>query len=204
MLDVVKLAAAVGLIVPVPLTGTFARRVPLAALLGMKAPVVPGVAVQIVSPRLLLTSSRAYRYNPPGADTLYLGEGEDAASAETKQHPGLGGFARTAAAPDSVFHVEVNLTAVLDLTDPALHTRLGTDLTELTAPWRLKSPGAPTQLLGSAVLADGRFEAIRYPCAPLHQAGQGGVSLVIFRGSLRAGSTVKVHDPSGTWRESWP
>lgn len=204
MLDVLSLATALGAITPVPVTGTFARRVPLAALLGMKTPVLPGLAVQIVGPRFLLTSTRPYRYNPPGVDTLYLGEGEDVASAETKQHPGLGGFARTAAAPDSVFHVEVRLAAVLDLTDGSLHAKLGTDLVELTAPWRLKSPGAPTQLLGATVLADGRFEAIRYPCAPLHNAGQSGVSLVIFLEKLQPGSEAILHDPSGIWRERLP
>jgi RES domain-containing protein len=204
MLSEPDLSAVVDTITPVSLTGTFARRVPLAALLGMNAPVVPGVALQIVSPRFLLTPTSAYRYNSPGVAALYLGEGENVAAAEVKQHPGLAGFARKPSPPDTLFHVEVTLAAVLDLTDLGVQSVLSTTVAELTAPWRLRSPNAPTQLLGAAVVAGARFEAIRYPCAPLQHAGECGVSLVVFRKSFWPGSTVKVHDPGGTWHESWP
>ncbi len=204
MLSEPSLSAVVDIITPVPLVDTFARRVPLAALLGMNAPVVPGVALQIVSPRFLLTPTSAYRYNQPGVAALYLGEGENVATAEVKQHPGLAGFARKPSPPDTLFHVEVKLAAVLDLTDLGVQSALGTSIAELTAPWRLQSPNAPTQLLGAAIVAGARFEAIRYPCAPLQHAGESGVSLVIFRESLWPGSAVRVHDPSGTWQEQWP
>lgn len=200
----VGLSAALASLAPGPLSGTFARRVSLAALLGMKGPVVPGVALRIVSPRFLLTTMRAYRYTPPGIPALYLGEGEEVAAAEVKQHPGLAGFERKPSAPDTVFHVEVTLSAVLDLTAADAQATLGSNLTELTAPWRLKSPAAPTQRLGAAVIVDSRFEGIRYPCAPLHHVGKTAASLVIFRDKLRSGSSVKVHDPNGTWQETWP
>ncbi len=198
------LFSALATLAPSPLADTYARRVPLAALLGMKGPVVPGVALQIVSPTFLLTPTKAYRYNPPNIAALYLGEGEDVAAAEVKQHAGLAGFARKASPPDTVFHVEVNLRAVLDVTITSVQSTLGTNPDELIAPWRLKSPAAPTQLLGAAAAASDRFEAIRYPCAPLHRAGQAGVSLVVFRDKLQPGSKVRIHDPSGTWQESWP
>ena len=77
MLSEPELSTVVDTLTPVSLADTFARRVPLAALLGMNAPVVPGMALQIVSPRFLLTPTSAYRYNPADVAALYLGEGEN-------------------------------------------------------------------------------------------------------------------------------
>jgi RES domain-containing protein len=204
MISNAALGAALATLTPRPLEDTFARRVPLADLLGVKAKVLPSVALRIVTPTFLLTTTKAYRYTPPDLAALYLGEGEDVAAAEVKQHPGLTGFARKPTPPHTVYHVEVKLSAVLDVTTEEAQSKLGTDLVELTAPWRLKSPCAPTQQLGGAAFADSRFEAIRYPCAPLHLVGQSGASLVIFRDRLQSGSSVKIYDPNGTWSETWP
>lgn len=188
---------------PNAVNGRFARRVPLAQLFGIKGQVQPGVVAQFVTPNLLLTSTRAYRYNQDGVETLYLGEGEDVAGAEVKQEPGLSGFARKSRPPDSIFHVEVKLWAVLDLVNRNAQSVLKTNLDELTAPWRLKSPNAPTQILGASAFKTGRFEAIRYPSAPMHRAGEKGASLVIFRNALHSRSTVEIYDPTGFWRDKW-
>lgn len=199
-----ELCAVLGNLTPVSVVDTFTRRVPLADLLGITGSITPGAELQIISPTFLLTTTSPYRYTRAGIAALYLGEGEDAAAAEVKQHPGLSGFARKPTSPDSVYHVEANLSAVLDLTTETMHATLGTSLEELIAPWRLMSPAAPTQQLGAAAYSHGGFEAIRYPCAPLHSAGSVGACLVIFRDRVRPKSTVRIFDPKGLWREAWP
>jgi len=203
MLSELELVAALRGIKPSKANTTYARRVPLAALLGLQGTFVPGTLAQISSPTFLLTSSRAYRYNRDGVETLYLGDSEGVAGAEVKQDPGLSGFERKPNPPDTLFHVTVKLSAILDVSEPAVQEVLGTDVKELVAPWRLKSPDAPTQMLGTAALESGRFEAIRFPSAPMHNAGLSGTNLVIFRAAIRSGSSVELFDPTGTWREQW-
>lgn len=204
MKSAAELSRVLATLPPVPVAGSFARRVRLADLLGIKAPVDLKVAVMTVRiPNFLWVSPSEYRYNPSNVPTFYVGEGESTAAAETKQHPGLTGFDFKPTEPDSLFHIETILSSVLDVTDPATIAALGTTEKELLAPWRLKSPKAPTQILGAAVHTSSRFEAIRYRSARKADVGETGYCLAIFQDRKFTTSTVRVFDPSGTFNQQW-
>jgi RES domain-containing protein len=134
---------------------------------------------------------------------LYLGEGEWTATAETKQHPGVKGFAHEPASPDAIFHIEVKVSAILDITAPSVLSALNTSPDELMANWRTQSPKAPTQLLGNAIFESKRFEGVRYQSAPMKKSGVEGYCLLLFRERKQASSTVRIFDPTGVWSESW-
>ncbi|MGA3006888.1 MAG: RES family NAD+ phosphorylase [Opitutaceae bacterium] len=199
-----ELAAILPGLPPTAIERTFARRVLLTSLLGLKTPLgTAGETLAISYPRFLWTSRSEYRYNPPGIEALYLGEGESIAGAETKQNPGLNGFDVEPADPGVIFHVEVQASAILDVTKPDIQAELGTDEAELVAPWRLKRPAAPTQLLGQAVYNCGLFEGIRYHSAPMAKVGAEGYCVVLFRAKRLSTSIVRLFAKSGIWEEQW-
>lgn len=196
-----ELRKIVGQLPAIKVGGTFARRVPLAALFGLTS--APTAATVPRIPEFLFASDRPYRYSRRGTEALYLGEGESAAAAEAKQHPGALGFDRAPTTPDSIFHVEVALDRVLDLTDATVCASVGTTEAALLAPWRLLSPDAPTQLLGQVIFDSNQFEGIRYRSAPAAAAGANAHCLVIFRRRKSIGSIVRIYDPAGIWSETW-
>lgn len=199
-----ELAAVLATLHPAAVDRTFARRVLLADLLGINT-AVPATALNLMvrNPKFLWTSGGPFRYNPPGLETLYLGEGESVAGAEWKQHPGLAGFDEEPAAPCTVFHVAVKGNGFLDLTDPGVQAALGTSDAELLAPWLLLSPNAPTQVLGKAVFDSKRFEGIRYRSAVMDQVKEDGFCVGLFKDRKSPGSTVHLFDPNGTWSGQW-
>lgn len=191
----------VGKLPAIKVAGNYARRVPLAALFGITGPATAVTVPRI--PKFLFASDRPYRFTRSGIEALYLGEGEGAAAAEAKQHPGLRGFDFVPTSPASVFHVEVALERVLDLTDKSVADMVGTTEAELLAAWRPLSPNAPTQLLGQALFDSNQFEGIRYRSAPAAAAGETAHCLVIFRRRKLVASTVRILDPAGIWSETW-
>jgi hypothetical protein len=113
--------------------------------------------------------------------------------------------------PWVVFSVEGFLERVLDLTDPAIQSRLGTSLAELTGDWRYSQdihsfrggPVPPTQLLGRVAHETGIIVAMRYHSAK--NIGD-GFGLVVFGDRLVSGraSFLNVYDPHGLIRQRLP
>jgi RES domain-containing protein len=149
------------------------------------------------------------RFTPRGTEgmaTLYAAEDRETAFAELDQvlevvrrtQPTAGRLVP----PAVLMSAEARLDAVLDLTLPAVQQELGTTLQEIRRPWRRagRTDAAPTQLLGAAVFASQRFQAIRYPSARL----KGGVCLAIFPVRLAAPSFVAIFDPHGNLCERLP
>jgi RES domain-containing protein len=93
--------------------------------------------------------------------------------------------------------VDVDLSNVLDLTDPAVQRALGTTTKELVAPWfmiQTRGGEAPTQALGR-VARDAGLEGLYCPSA---QQQPDGRCLAIFPDRLRDTSSVAVTDDSRT------
>jgi RES domain-containing protein len=202
MLNAADLPGALAALPTIPVSTTFARRVPAYALFGIKGPLPsPGQPIAAISPDFFFSNGSPYRYNPPGLTTIYLGEGESTAGADVKQHQGARGFDEDPRAPDVLYHVDVNLGAVLDLTDKAVESVLQTTHAELVANWRLLSPNAPTQLLGKAAYDLGRFEGLRYPSAATARVGAVASCVVIFPKRKAATSVVRVVDGSNTFTQ---
>ena len=147
------------------------------------------------SPQNPLSGSGS-RYSPSGAfDTLYLAEDPETAFHEF-QHicleviAGLDDpfAARLATTAFLAPQVILPPTSVLDLTRREVRTALGTNLLEITSPWRVPLP--PTHVLGQVVFASRRFQAIRFPSA----RRPGGVCLALFTTRLLAGSSISLDD----------
>ena len=165
----------------------------------------PGALLLLRFPDFFHFSKKAYRYNPAGYSALYVGEKESTVAGEVKQSPGLAGFDASPAQPDVVYHVEISVTALLDVTTPDVQTILGTTPAELLAPWMLLTPHAPTQVLGKAVHAFGEFEGIRYQSAAMAKVSLTVYCVVLFEDRLKPSSRVGVFDPSGTFAQQlWP
>jgi RES domain-containing protein len=202
MLRADQLAGALTTLPTVAMSTTFVRRVPAFALFGIKGPLPsPGQPIAAISPNFFFSTGSSYRYNPPGIASIYFGESESTAGAEIKQHPGARGFDYDPRMPDVVYHVNVNLSAMLDLTDAAVQNVLQTTTSELTANWRLLSPNAPTQLLGKSAFDCGRFEGLRYPSAAKAREAKPGSCVVIFSARKAKTSIVQVMDESKTFTQ---
>lgn len=148
--------------------------------------------------------SRGGRFNPPGAfEVLYLALWPDTALAERDRILlTAGGIKTTQSLRRALLvRVECRLGAVIDLGDEAVRSRLGMTLAQVVAPWVAWDAAAgggpaPTQALGAAIRASGRFEAIAYPSTKDPE----GRCLAVFADCLRAGSRVAVDDRDGTIR----
>ena len=150
------------------------------------------------------------RFNPPGSfEVLYTALAADTALAERE------GILLTTAAIKAargvrtgvLLRIECRLARVLDLTDELSRKQLQISLAHLLGPWlpwnvpagpaesdRGDIHTAPSQLIGVAVHASGRFEAVLSPSAK----DAAGRCLAIFPGRLQASSVVTIDDPRGT------
>jgi hypothetical protein len=96
----------------------------------------------------------------------------------------------------TLFPVELDLKAVVDLHDAAVLAALALTPAEVTFNFRSLGPGGrhATQLLGEACAAARCVDALAFPSA----AQAGGEALAVFVDSLAAlGSSLTVHRPSG-------
>ena len=106
--------------------------------------------------------------------------------------------------PQVLVQVDVVLTGVLDLTDAAVQSALGTSVQELTGDWRftmLHGAPVPTHELALACHASGRIAALRTysaKCVGL------GFNLVVFADRVRAPHRLSVRDPSGRLAQVLP
>jgi RES domain-containing protein len=92
--------------------------------------------------------------------------------------------------------IQVNLERMLDLADAAVRVELATTVAELTGPWRaqmIRKRFCPTQVLATAVFANGNIEALRYPSA----RGPEFSNLIIWEERLQSPSFIQVRDTTG-------
>lgn len=211
MLSAAALPAALALLSGVRASGDYPRRVSLSALIGAPDPAAgkslpaPGAEAQLRFPNFFFCTKKAYRYNPDGFSTLYVGEKESTAAGEVKQDPGLAGFDASPAGPQVIYYVSINVSSVLDVTNADVLKELDTNAAELCSPWRPTTPNAPTQLLGAAVHATRRFEGIRYQSAAMLKEGRKDFCLVLFMDRLRPDSSVSVYDEAKVFNQVfWP
>jgi RES domain-containing protein len=89
----------------------------------------------------------------------------------------------------------ITLTNLLDLTDPAILSALGTTEQEMTGTW-VEAANPPTQVLAQAAFDSGRIAGIKYASAKR----PGGLNLVVFTDKILvcAGNYLEVYDPHGT------
>ena len=105
-----------------------------------------------------------------------------------------GGPVPVRAAPLVILSVEGVVSHVLDLTDEATRTLLGTNAQEISGTW-VKVARPPTQTLAQAAYDAGGIAGIRYPSAK-HPPG---TNLVVFPARLGTTPTdyLEAHDPGG-------
>ena len=196
MLPAGELDAAVATIEPVAVAGPFFRTVAFKYLraAGRVAPdILSGVPGR----------ERGGRYNQAGgARTTYIAE-----SAETALNEGIRPFLGSGVAPALtrplvMLTVRGQLHRVLDLLDPRVQARVGTNAAELVAPYLLDAlkGETATQRLGRLAYLSGRFEAIRGPSAQR----AAGHTIAVFSERVVAPSKLEVYDPDGILTEQLP
>jgi len=150
------------------------------------------------------------RFTPQGTfDSLYVSS--DPVTALQEVNAVFATFGAPLLYPWTVFGVNGVLTDILDLTDAATQTHLGTNLQELTGNWavmqdmHLQGRGAlpPTQILGEAAYASMALLGMKYPSA---KNQPGGINYVLFPDRLPncPPSYVEVMDPHGNLRQRFP
>jgi hypothetical protein len=104
--------------------------------------------------------------------------------------------------PTVLVSAVARLESVLDLGAPGVQEALDTSRSELLRPWRLaqRRGPVPTQELGAAIFASGRFQALRFPSAQLDAR----CCLAIFPDRLREPAFVEIYDPDGNIRQRVP
>lgn len=146
---------------------------------------------------------RGGRYNAAGGFlTTYLAESAETAVSEGNR-PFLGsGVTSALTRPLVVLSVRGHLGRVLDLLDPRVHARIGTDEAELMAPYLLDALKGETvtQRLGRIAYESARFEAVRGPSAQR----PGGHTIAVFPERVVAPSSLELFDPDGLLRERLP
>lgn len=159
-------------------------------ILGVPAVVVDRVFARCardVFPPLATEGARRLggRFNPPGMPALYLAPSPTLALAESTRANELAGFVPFA--PRRLVCVHVRLSAVIDLTKPAVVEALGVVPEELTGDWLLAEELTPTQELGDKAFRE-RAEGILFPSRLDEQKA----NLVVFPDNLHADSRLEI------------
>lgn len=95
--------------------------------------------------------------------------------------------------PRALFSAHILIENVLDLTSKDVQGILGTDQTELVAPWvpfNIRGESAPTQILGLAALNSERIHALLVPSA----RRTGGMNVVVFVDKLSGADSLEPVD----------
>ncbi len=196
MLPSGELRAALVAIEPVAVPGPFFRTVAFKYL----------QATGRIAPHVLSGlpgRERGGRYNSSGSYlTTYLAESPETALSEGIR-PFLGSAVTPALTrPLVMLTVRGQLHRVLDLLDPGVQGRVGTNAAELVAPYLLDAlkGEAATQRLGKCAYLSERFEAIRGPSAQR----PAGHTIAVFSERVGAPSKLEVYDPDGILRDGLP
>ena len=192
MLPLLQLAAALANATLVSAHGPWSRAIGYRHLLG-PPPGLTGPSQPLWGGAAKLAGAR---FTPPGGfDSIYLAHDPITAFIEVSALVLLpGGPVPVRTAPWVVVSVDGILNNLLDLTDAATLTALGTTAQEMTGTWAA-TPHPPTQLLGRLAFDSGRIAGIKYASAKR----PGGLNLVVFpdRISVSAGNVLEVYDPHG-------
>lgn len=146
------------------------------------------------------------RFTPKNSfETIYVAEDPVTALAEVSGVLLAGGSATPLLSlPWVTVTVNGLLLSVLDLSDPGIQAKLGTNSQELTGEWRYtQATGieAPTQLLGRVCHWTRLFDAIRYPSSKNLPSGR---CLAVFPDRLKSGAFLEVYDPTGHLAQRLP
>ncbi|MBX3744926.1 MAG: RES family NAD+ phosphorylase [Verrucomicrobiae bacterium] len=192
MLPLLQLAAALNCAALVSAHGPWSRAIGYRHLLGPP----PG---QSGPPQPLwggAAKTAGARFTPAGGfDSIYLGHDPITAFIEVSALILLpGGPVPVRSAPWVVISVDGILNNLLDLTDPATLTTLGTTAQEMTGTWT-PLPHPPTQRLGQLAYDSGRIVGIKYASAKR----PGGINVVVFPDRIHvvASNYLEVYDPHG-------
>jgi RES domain-containing protein len=145
------------------------------------------------------------RFTPRGTfETLYVATTATTARIEAESRITASGVVDAPSKPYVHFVVRGRLQKVLDLTDARVLEKLKTNEDEITGPWivgQAQGDEAPTQLLGRAVHAVRRVEAILFPSSKDIPEGR---CLAIMPDRLRRGSSLEIVDETGLVKERLP
>jgi RES domain-containing protein len=146
------------------------------------------------------------RFTPKNSfETIYIAEDPVTALAEVSGVLLAGGSATPLLnLPCVTITVNGRLLSVLDLSDPGIQAKLGTNSQELTGEWRYtQATGieAPTQLLGRVCHRTRLFDAIRYPSSKNPPLGR---CLAVFPDRLKSAAFLEVYDPTGHLAQRLP
>jgi len=134
------------------------------------------------------------RFTPRSSfDSIYLAGDAVTALSEVRKiisHPSAPAFTLKMP-PQVVLAVNGVLTDILDLTDPATQSRLGTTRQEITGRWS-GTAVSPTQVLAQTAYDVGGIVGFKYESA---QNPNQGDCLVVFSDRLAAPGFLEVHDP---------
>ena len=141
------------------------------------------------------------RFTPQSAfDSIYLASDPMTALAEVQSIIFLpNGPAPVQTTPWTVLSVDGVVSRVLDLTDSATLTILGTNEQEISGVWWL-ARHPPTQMLGHAAFDSVKISGIRYRSAKITI---GGVNVVVFPERISDAGTeyLEVYDPHGNLKQ---
>ena len=185
-----------------------------------------GTWIRALHPRYLTnplgtahTTTHATRFNPgtpadPAFEILYLAEDATVALFEVQAllgsgYPGAAFVANPAGGAWTLINVQVNLQAIVDLSQRASRRLLGTSVQELTGDWRAYALRTPARLRGGRHGSDvptqrlGRsLERIRGLEGFLSYSARIATrrTLMVFPHKLLPGSQLRYQDPlTGIW-----
>jgi RES domain-containing protein len=196
MLEGARLQAALKEILPQAFEATLFRCVSLRALLGLVKDPTGKLLIRRPNPDFLYAGGPVIgggRFTPKGgARSLYMGETARTAKLEKRQAAGFGTVRRNGEPIEVNYALHVELSAMLDLTDPANTNKLETMRSEIVAPWRFRADGKTpaTHILGVEVVRSKRFSSIRYPSA----ANPRGKCVVVFPDQMQLAERISVLD----------
>ncbi len=145
------------------------------------------------------------RFTPRGAfETLYIATTAETARIEAESRVIASGVVQAPSKPYVHFVVRGRLQKVLDLAGALLLATLKLTADEMAASWvmdQAQGKEATTQVLGRAVHAVRRIEAILFPSTKNRPAG---LCLAVLPDRLRKGSSLEIVDETGLVKERLP
>jgi RES domain-containing protein len=142
--------------------------------------------------------NRGGRYNPPHSfEVMYCSDSRVTALTEVEA---IFGDIDQPRSPEIMLTLDVQLTRLLDLTDPDVRQLIATTEEQLTEPYiedQLRSGESHTQRLGRLIFATRRFSGLRVPSA----ARPGANNLVVLPARFAHDESVRIYDERGRWRQ---
>jgi RES domain-containing protein len=129
-------------------------------------------------PNYLFASGGANRCNPAGVFCIYLSETRETAEVESDSYYLM-------PEPMLVFYCRIQISALLDFTDPHVRNYFGLTKSDLTGPaYRLDPNLSNLQQIGGEIAAQKRIAAVRYPSNQMRKLGKQGHNIVVYQEAL--------------------